>query len=249
MIKFWLKTMNIVNRFLFIIISEAPMALQTNNSQAGVLHLTVGISFDNWCLLKGALSTCGGCFHSMFLLFTIILDLLLISSHVQLCLYLIHCIINDNVTLWYGQNFILHLFIMLIYLNNMVCLCVYVVCVCVKVCLCMLGKQKLILSVFKAYKIVEFILFSISLILVILFCCSSDLLFHLLPSEVFLNLTTPPSTFMSNTPHLLRYHLLTSLSNDVFISVRLTQRSKLKTLSSFTVIKGLCSRSWFACEI
>lgn len=138
---------------------------------------------------------------------------------------------------------------MLIYLNNMVCLCVYVVCVCVKVCLCMLGKQKLILSVFKAYKIVEFILFSISLILVILFCCSSDLLFHLLPSEVFLNLTTPPSTFMSNTPHLLRYHLLTSLSNDVFISVRLTQRSKLKTLSSFTVIKGLCSRSWFACEI
>lgn len=129
---------------------------------------------------------------------------------------------------------------MLIYLNNMVCLCVCVsvVSVCVKVCLCMLGKQKLILSVFKAYKSVKFIrfvfyIFSISYPLLPF---SSDLLFHPLPAEVFLNLITPPSTFMSNTPHLLRSLLLTSLSNDVFISVGLTQHSNLKTLSSFTDI-------------
>lgn len=119
-----------------------------------------------------------------------------------------------------------------------VCVCVSVVSVCVKVCLCMLGKQKLILSVFKAYKSVKFIcfvfyIFSISYPLLPF---SSDLLFHPLPAEVFLNLITPPSTFMSNTPHLLRSLLLTSLSNDVFISVGLTQHSNLKTLSSFTDI-------------
>lgn len=66
MIKFWLKTINIVNSFFFIIIFEAPMALRTNNSKAGVLHLQVGFSFDNWCLLKGTLSTCGGYLHSKF---------------------------------------------------------------------------------------------------------------------------------------------------------------------------------------